>query len=407
MQTEATTPEPADGGSSTTMADDREDPFPPVYGSHPCAKPDCSNWAYWKVGDDNFCGIHSKNKARVELVKNADIRDQVFKLRHRAHLVSVLTAARANVTADRPGSISMGKLRMMKQPKLVPGVLNIAPNKKASGSIDAAAMLAALAVPGDLIDIAEGLASSVAPTLAVNDLSPMKLGPVRYEPTDPTKTEPTGSTATIECDHQCRKVHEVELQKCSRLEIVNYIQVLLNSGTPHRHKPLPASCLAADPEADAGTGTGTGSSKHRKPARLPNAPAFSLRPVPATSPRAELWPDGKYYARVSYAESRPYYCNEMERLGGVHPAFGQVLDLIRAGVNVCIVGYDAWDTSMLDFNPATAYADISRPFGHEAVLATMWMKESGQLGDCAYPWRLAIDPDLWFPELMPELIPRE
>ncbi len=396
MQVAAVTPE---GKSADLSA------AGPVHGSHPCDKPGCDNLAYWAVGESVYCGVHSKSMDdRTARTKSKARRDGIFKARHREHLQLLLAAATANREAGVPGRLAMAKMRMMKEPKLQPGSLNLAPNNRAHGSVDAETLLELLDGEGEI----ESLVSASAPTLACNALSPMQLGPVQYEPDDPLTTVENGVTACIEADHQLRKVFPVELEKCDRTSILSHIMILLASGAPHRHKPLPGVCLVADEGPDSPItmlAEPKPKSKRRHPARLPNEPLYSLRPVPATSPRAAVWPDGKTYAEVTYLESRQFYCYHMERLAGVHPAFVRSLKLLRAGVNICIVGYDGWDTDSGDFDPIAAYQDTTRPFGHEAVLLTMFLKATGRF-EAPYPWRTAVDPALWFSELMPPPAPK-
>jgi hypothetical protein len=90
--------------------------------------------------------------------------------------------------------------------------------------------------------------------------------------------------------------------------------------------------------------------------------------------------DGKEH-KLSYIQSRQFYCNFYERLAKEEHDFKLLKQKLRDGINLQIVGYDA--------NPVRkgimdSYLDPSKPFGHENVLYTMLTEEEPE----KYPWRV-------------------
>ena len=85
--------------------------------------------------------------------------------------------------------------------------------------------------------------------------------------------------------------------------------------------------------------------------------------------------------RISYLESRQFYCHFYERFALKDPALQELKDMIGKGYNIQICGYDCpkvWGKQ----TPEEAYHDPSNPFGHEWVLySLLTLKES------EYPWR--------------------
>lgn len=91
---------------------------------------ECTNGAYYQVGTKYLCGVHSKNKDRIELPKNkeriTEIKDDLYKL----HLKTVDSDAKRNQIKGVKGTVMLTKLLMKKDPKLIPGFMNIFPNFK-------------------------------------------------------------------------------------------------------------------------------------------------------------------------------------------------------------------------------------------------------------------------------------
>lgn len=83
----------------------------------------------------------------------------------------------------------------------------------------------------------------------------------------------------------------------------------------------------------------------------------------------------------SYLESRYFYCHFYEKLAKNTEAFLDLKYYHYNGIDLCIVGYDAYPVSDNLYN---CYLDTSKPFGHELVLYCLLM-----IGDPAhYPWNI-------------------
>jgi hypothetical protein len=176
-------------------------------------------------------------------------------------------------------------------------------------------------------------------------LSPKWLGPVEHgQPGLPP-------ALNIENFHQGTKVFEQELDaegNPSELYIANRLRFYTDP-VPHRHKYQ---------------GT-TGLNK--------NIPIYFL------------WLDHRDSSehRLTYVESRQFYCNFYERLASVQPDFKRLVELMDEGTNLQICGFDAkplGENESLD----KAYLDPSVPFGHERVLyAMLCLRDTPE----CYPWR--------------------
>ncbi len=183
-------------------------------------------------------------------------------------------------------------------------------------------------------------------------LSPMRLGPVDHgQPGLP-------AARNLENFHQGNKVFRGETDADGEPSAgwAETQLAMYDSDEPQRHK------------AAAKTATGNR-----------NAPLYSV------------WrrPDGEM-KKVSYVESRQFYCTFYERLatapGSEAAADLQALrDCLDAGYNLQIVGYDGRPVDGPDILQAlhAMYLDASAPFGHELVLCALLA-----VADPAdYPWR--------------------
>lgn len=86
--------------------------------------------------------------------------------------------------------------------------------------------------------------------------------------------------------------------------------------------------------------------------------------------------------RLTYIQSRQFYCTFYERLVKDLEDYHQLLAMIKNGHKIQLCGYDAHPID----SPAEcekAYLDPSKPFGHERVLYTMLMIQN----KAEYPWR--------------------
>jgi hypothetical protein len=181
-------------------------------------------------------------------------------------------------------------------------------------------------------------------------LSPMSLGPVEHgQPGLPP-------ALNIENFHQGTKVFREELDaegNPSDLYRANRKR-FYEDPVPHRHK------------------------YHGTTGLTKNIPEFFL------------WidRDGSEH-RLTYVQSRQFYCNFYERLASQEPDFRRLVELVEDGTNLQLCGYDAKPVereageSLADAIER-AYLDASTPFGHERVLyAMLLLRDSPE----QYPWR--------------------
>jgi hypothetical protein len=184
-------------------------------------------------------------------------------------------------------------------------------------------------------------------------LSPMRMGPVD------TKQPGLPNAMSIENAHQFNKVFPEEVgddgQPLPRFFQTQHTAYL--DPVPHRHK---------------------------QEARGKNVPLYSL------------WidQDGNSH-RITYFESRQFYCNWYERIATGDPAekgiadawrnareeYQTLLGLLDSGHNLCIVGYDGYN---VDKTLEEHYLDTKRPFGHEMVLYTLLAHPKDP---SKWPWR--------------------
>ena len=169
-------------------------------------------------------------------------------------------------------------------------------------------------------------------------LSPMSLGPVVHnQPGIPI-------AQTIEGFHQFSKCFSSEIdifQNPLPIFFEEQKKAFVSHLPPVRHKP-----------------TATG-----------NIPIFFV------------WVDkNKVLHKLTYIESRQFYCNFYERLASQTDDFKTLQNLLANGCNLQIMGYDAFDMGSKSMEEH--YLDSSKPFGHEAVLYTMLNNDEKD-----FPWR--------------------
>jgi hypothetical protein len=85
--------------------------------------------------------------------------------------------------------------------------------------------------------------------------------------------------------------------------------------------------------------------------------------------------------RVSYVESRQFYCAAFEHLVLREPDWQRLVDMVAGGTNVCICGFDAQPVG--DTTSEQRYLSPLRPFGHEDVIVAMLCDPPA-----TWPWRL-------------------
>lgn len=288
------------------------------YGQVRCAQ--CENKAYWRVGSQCLCGVHSRRAiARTALpkqpaeAKNAQQREALQGMQHEIDSRTML-----NRTLDRMGDVILTKMRMMKPPEFHKGYLRVFPNNRHGSRRDG---------------------------FGCPSLSPMRLGPVQHgQPGVP-------DAHNIENFHQGSK------------------------------------CFAEEMSADG---------KEPAPLYFANRDRFYLDPVPhrhkyrGTDPRNRNIPvffgwvakNGVLH-KLSYVESRQFYCTFYERLTQKNEDLAKLRALRSEGTNLQICGFDARPLVATPAEIHKAYLDPSAPFGHELVLFTLLT-----CPEEAYPWRL-------------------
>jgi hypothetical protein len=100
-------------------------------------------------------------------------------------------------------------------------------------------------------------------------------------------------------------------------------------------------------------------------------------------PKYFIWVDKDgFERRLTYIESRQFYCTFYERLASQEKDFKRLLQLYRKGFNLQICGYDAHPMSIDQIQEE--YLNPEIPFGHERVLVSMLL-----LWDTPgeFPWR--------------------
>lgn len=116
----------------------------------------CKNKAYWNVNEKYLCGVHSKRHApsRVQLPKESAsaVRERCLES-YRKHNATVKTASDKNKVEGKRGQVVLYRMHMRKAVGLVPGFLNVFPNRRHGSRTDG---------------------------LGLSNLSPMTLGPIEH-----------------------------------------------------------------------------------------------------------------------------------------------------------------------------------------------------------------------------------
>lgn len=304
------------------------------HGECDCTHAPCKNKAYWSVGTDVLCGVHSKRNMaiRVALPKNPDAK-RVKAETVAARLAEAKVAQRANRAAGRRGHVIVSQQKMMKTPPFEPGYIAVFPNAKA----------------GHAKARSDG-------GIGASALSPMKLGPVEHgQPGLPP-------AKNLENFHQGGKVFASEVDAHDNPLPIWYARrlAMYQDAEPHRHK------------------LGHTRAEHVK------AAGVSERPGNPNHCRYVIFVDKDgQERRYTYGECRRFYCNFYERLAKQTEDFGKLQAMLDAGWNIQIIGYDGFSMGKAGCSSITeAYADESVPFGHERVLYTLLVTSD----DEPYPW---------------------
>jgi hypothetical protein len=300
------------------------------YGAVPCegivkkSGGGCVNKAYYRQGKKVYCGVHSSKDTRKELPKDPEAQNKKVKV-NEDNQESVKRRAALRKEKGEKGTIICQKLKMMQNPAMIEGVLNVFPNNKHQNRTDG---------------------------FGCSSLSPMRLGPVIHQ----QATLPVAKN--IENYHQFNKVFPPEYDaKEDKILDVFYTRQreAYEDNVPHRHK-FSSKQLK---QMVAG-----GTIVHK------NAPLFSVHQDK----------NGKEH-RFSYVESRYFYCCAYEKLAKKSPDFAKLQTFIDDGFSLAICGFDAYPVTQ---DLYTHYCDAIRPFGHELVLYSLLTIKNPE----EYPWHV-------------------
>jgi len=101
----------------------------PFYGQATCQKAKCRNKAYWNVGGQYLCGVHSRKRPREALPKDPDAAIKRHKqFNDQKALVEV--HRKANEAEGKRGQVTCCKFLMMREVEDQPGFLKVFPNFK-------------------------------------------------------------------------------------------------------------------------------------------------------------------------------------------------------------------------------------------------------------------------------------
>ncbi len=171
-------------------------------------------------------------------------------------------------------------------------------------------------------------------------LSPKSMGPINHGQQD------LPMALNLENFHQGNKCFDCEVEKDEILDVFYETQLTMyQDPIPRRHKETASSAKGSK-----------------------NIPLFSV------------WKNKNGdEVRISYFESRQFYCTFYERMALKSKDFKALKKKLDDGYNLEIVGYDAYDVVE---SVEKCYLDTGRPFGHELVLYTLLTVAPTQ-----YPWR--------------------
>jgi len=299
---------------STPLSNPSLDPF---YGETTCQHKNCTNHAYWKVENLFLCGVHSRNKEKITLLKNPNASKQRQQTNAERDKL-VLDYQRRNQEAKREGVVICSKLRMMRTPEYVEGFRKVYPNYKHEKKKDGFGCMS---------------------------LSPKALGPViHHQPGLP-------DALNLENYHQSNKCFPWELDEKQNptKEFYDLQRARYLDPTPYRHK--------FDPE-------------------YLRARGLTNLNIPAYSVHLTTSGEEKHF---TYVQSRYFYCKQYELLASQTDAYCKLINLKRSGMNLQIVGYDAYPITKDLYEH---YLDDSKPFGHELVLFSLLTVDNPK----NFPW---------------------
>ena len=286
----------------------------------------CTNNAYFVVGDAYLCGVHSKSKPRQKLLVNPNkkaIKEESIAQHHQ----SCLLTKQQNAEHNLPGQVICGKMSMMKEVQHIAGFLSVFPNKNHGNRTDG---------------------------LGIPALSPMNLGPVVHGQSG------LPPAVNLENFWQASKLYpqqvlckETDHSLCSESCFRKYQLEMFRNGRAERHNKF---------AKDAG----------------------GKKVVPL----GWVWTKANGETSLfSYVQSRQFYCTFYERLTRASPEYDKLVELVRDGTSVQILGYDGRKIETGQNKDGMKrlleayYLDGSAPFGHELVLVSMLVLEKDEM-----PW---------------------
>jgi hypothetical protein len=296
----------------------------------------CENLAYFIDPSNNLflCGNHSRGmKNRVDLPKNPN-KKIIVEQQLKKHQEECDKIAQENKNVGKHGQVMCTKMRMMKNPPDIKGFLKVFPNFKHENRKDG---------------------------YGCSSLSPKSIGPIHHhQPKLPV-------AKNLENFHQFNKVFPWEVDEEGKILPIFFETQLnaYNDSTPHRHKIPPKDIQSKKRSLNDTSNI--------------NIPLFSVH----LNSKGEL-------KQFSYLESRFFYCHHYEQHVKILAQFLHLRHLLKDGYNLQIVGYDAYPLEKIGDTESNVdmfkrfYSDISKPFGHELVLAAMLIIEDPS----QYPWNL-------------------
>ncbi|CAK7994703.1 Hypothetical protein POVR1_LOCUS227 [uncultured virus] len=286
----------------------------------------CNNKAYYVSNSLYVCGVHSTPASRIKLPINPNKKANT-EIKHQTSERLYLDAQERNRQLGMKGRIICTKMLMRKEISHVEGYMSVFPNKKHGNRQDG---------------------------LGLPALSPMNLGPVVHsQPGLP-------QALNLENFWQSSKLFPNQVLDCGRKD----------------HTSCGDNCFRKyqiemfnNPVAE----------RHNKHAKVDGK---------KVQPLGWIWTLSDETTKLfKYKESRQFYCCFYERLARVTDDYMKLVDLLRDGMNLNIIGYDGRDIRNCDREDlkdllAKWYLDESHPFGHELCIVAMLIFEEDEL-----PWR--------------------
>ena len=238
----------------------------------------CTNKAYYSTENKLLCGGHSKKHDRTILPKNPE-KDKIEKENYDRHLETIKQVAKKNKENKLLGNVYVTKLKMMKKPELLDGIINVFPNFKHQNRKDG-----------------YGCAR----------LSPKSLGPIKHCMSNLPEAK------NLENYHQFAKIWNFELDENGTV-LDQYLQKRIegyNNSEPFRYK-------------------------YQK--------KFLLEKNGTLKPEFSVYYDteGKQH-NYTYIQCRYFYCKFYEDLVKKEEDFKILQNKLKKGFNLNIVGYDGY-----------------------------------------------------------------